>query len=114
MQGQLASLSAVLLALSGSGLAAQSPPASPGECYEIINPLRGGTGLILLNRCNGSTWMLTRDPLLDADKRPNRSSTFTWHPLQTAKEPPVLFEIAPAPPPPTPKPFAPNPNDQHS
>jgi hypothetical protein len=111
MRRQLASFAIVQIAMTGSGIAAQTqPPSTPGDCYEIINPLRGGAGLILLNRCDGSTWMLTRDPLLGIDGRPNRSSTFAWHPLQMAKDGPLLFDIAPPALTPPPKPNVPNSN----
>ena len=96
MKATKAGLAMLLWAAPMAASAAETspPPAAPG-CYEIVDPYRAGVGVILLNRCNGSTWMLSRDPLLGTDNRPNGSSTFAWHPLQTAKDPPVLFNAAP-------------------
>src|ERR1700688_3244150 len=91
-----AALLLMLTAILSPSFAAQpQPETSTAGCYEIVTPFRGDTGLILLNRCNGSTWMMTRDPMLGTDQRPNGSSTFSWHPIETAKGPPVLFDLVP-------------------
>lgn len=54
------------------------PDAAP-ICFEVV--AGAGVGPILVDRCNGKTWLLTRDAVPGAKGAPSTSSAWRWHPL---------------------------------
>jgi hypothetical protein len=75
--------------------AQSSEPATPsGACFEVVRSSTGETGgAILVNRCNGKTWILIASKDGDSDR-----ATYRWVPIQTAEAEPAP---SPAPPRPT-------------
>jgi hypothetical protein len=65
-----------MLALSASASAQQQ------ECFEVVmtNATGGGSlGSILINKCTGNTWVLTRT------QAPNGTTTNRWFPISVEK-----------------------------
>jgi hypothetical protein len=66
-----------MLALSASASAQQQQ-----ECFEVAMTNAtggGGLGSILINKCTGSTWLLTRT------QTPNNTTTVRWFPIAVEK-----------------------------
>jgi hypothetical protein len=83
--------------MNAAATTAQTPsPSSPSErlptpaateCYEVARAAADtGVGPILVNRCNGRTWLLVRVPLDKTEK----SFTYHWLPLGIENTEPVL------------------------
>jgi hypothetical protein len=72
----------------------QAPlPASPAPaCFDVVpNEGQGAPAdAILVNRCTGETWILVRAPVPDANGEDSADFTYTWLPLSTGQDKPVL------------------------
>jgi hypothetical protein len=66
-----------------------------GACFDVVAGQVPGeaAGAILLNRCNGRTWILTQIRSASADEQP----TYRWSPIAGGDNPPVAAS-PPAPP----------------
>jgi len=63
----------------GSAASAQTPDTPNGPCFDIVRPPSGDlAGAILLNRCNGKTWILVTS-------RRNDRTTYRWSPVATGE-----------------------------
>jgi hypothetical protein len=60
-----------------------------GQCFDIV--FEQGAFPILLNRCNGRTWMLVRHPLAHGNAATGDFG-FSWDPLQFSDRPAMLGE----------------------
>lgn len=113
MRGWLAKL--VLTADAGAGFAAlaflssaalaqdtsqRAPDASaPTACWQIIPGVEkvAPNGAILLNRCNGATWVLARTTTSPASGKSLEEYTYRWYPISLETKEAVLTNVLPPP-----------------
>lgn len=99
-----AGLGFAALALSSSSALAQDflrapdVAASPA-CWLIIPGVEkvAPNGPILLNRCNGATWVLARTTTTPAAGKTLEEYTYRWYPISLETKEAVLTNILPAP-----------------
>jgi len=94
---------AALALLSTAALAQDSlraPEASaPPECWQIIAGVEkvAPNGPILLNRCNGATWVLARTTTSAATAKSPEEYAYRWYPISLETKEAVLTNILPPP-----------------
>lgn len=67
------------------------------ECWEIIAPAEKAApnGPILLNRCNGATWVLARTTTTPAAGKSLEEYTYRWYPISVETKEAILTNILP-------------------
>lgn len=90
---------ALMISLCSAGAEAQEatdaqPPAPAAPlCFTVVSPASKDVepaSLVLLNKCTGATWLLTRVSM-PKQKGSNRDVfTFQWSPLPVGQEAPML------------------------
>jgi hypothetical protein len=81
-----------------SSLKAPDVSATPA-CWEIIPGVEKvvPNGAILLNRCNGATWILARTATSPATGKSLEEYTYRWYPISLETKEATLTNILPAP-----------------
>ncbi len=95
----------VALAFSSSAALAQdasprAPDASANpQCWQIIPGVEkvAPNGAILLNRCNGATWVLARTTTSAASGKSLEEYTYRWYPISLETKEAILTNILPPP-----------------
>ncbi len=62
------------------------------SCYEIF-PAEGDTRQIMLNKCEGKSWMLVHAPIGDESGKKTDKFTYIWMQLSHTEEMPALSKI---------------------
>ena len=89
---------AVWLALGAGAAAAQEAPATTTPCWDIVVPYSSAEQKepILIDRCTGSTWLLTTDYLTDSGAR--GPFTYRWLQLRMKPTEPIFVNPSAQPP----------------
>ena len=63
--------------------AGPKPQAQSATCFDIALPPANAApyGPILINRCTGATWLLSRERAMDAHGKPTSMFVYRWHHL---------------------------------
>ena len=66
--------------------------AQSSACWEMVAPPNGvePEALVLLNKCEGKTWLMTRVFLIDKQGKRTGSWTFRWSPIATQENETIL------------------------
>jgi hypothetical protein len=71
--------------------AAGAPTSSAGfACFELYE--QTGSLPMLLNRCNGATWILAQTDIIGKDGKDTLSFTYEWHPVNVDPNVAVLVQ----------------------
>jgi hypothetical protein len=86
-----------LLGVSASPTLAQSAPAGTtlGACFEVIRAqAKSYRGAILLNRCNGDSWVLVRTHANDRQRLHPGSVAYRWQPIAMGRTETALPSVS--------------------
>ena len=67
----------------------------PQSCFEVV-PLEREPGPILVDKCNGKTWFLSRDNIPNAKGGPSTNSAWRWHPFSYDNRDLLLPPLSPS------------------
>jgi hypothetical protein len=96
--GLASALSSSTALAQDSLLKAADAPPTP-LCWEIVAGVEKVTpnGPILLNRCNGATWVLVRKTTSAATAKSLEEYTYRWYPISSEAKEADLTNILPPP-----------------
>ncbi len=78
----------------------KAPDASAAPaCWQIVSGVEkvAPNGAILLNRCNGATWVLARTTTSAATAKTLEEYTYRWYPISLENKEAILTNIVPPP-----------------
>jgi hypothetical protein len=94
MQCRSCLVAAFLTAMAGSATAESSGRSD--VCFDVlaVRPEAGLVGTILVNRCNGQTWILVRDYQSPTKKKSAGTPGYRWSLVQKTLTEPTVSDLA--------------------